>query len=35
MDSGDYVIPVEVKRYYGSKFFQDLIEKADNAGLQQ
>jgi hypothetical protein len=35
MDSGDYVIPVEVKRYFGSKFFQDLIEKADNAGLQQ
>jgi len=35
MDSGDYVIPVEVKRYYGSKFFQNLIEKADNAGLQQ
>jgi len=31
LDSGDYVIPVEAMRFYGSKFFKDLIEKAENA----
>lgn len=31
LDSGDYVIPVEALRFYGSKFFKDLIEKAESA----
>lgn len=30
MDSGDYVIPADVLRFYGSKFFNQLIEKADS-----
>lgn len=29
MESGDYVIPADVLRFYGTKFFQSLIEKAD------
>jgi hypothetical protein len=32
MDSGDYVIPVEAMRFYGRKFFQDLINKAEDEG---
>lgn len=31
MQSGDYVIPVEVLRFYGRKFFQDMITKAQDA----
>lgn len=31
MNSGDYVIPVEALRFYGRKFFQDLINKAEDA----
>ena len=30
MDSGDYVIPVEAMRFYGRKFFMDLISKAED-----
>jgi hypothetical protein len=32
MDSGDYIIPVEAMRFYGRKFFQDLINKAEDEG---
>jgi hypothetical protein len=32
LDSGDYVITAEAMRFYGSKFFNDLIEKAEAAG---
>ena len=31
LDSGDYIIPVEAMRFYGRKFFQDLINKAEDA----
>ena len=31
LDSGDYIIPVEALRFYGRKFFQDLIAKAEDA----
>ena len=31
MDSGDYVIPVEALRFYGRKFFQGMIAKAEDA----
>lgn len=31
MDSGDYVIPVEAVRFFGTKFFNDLIAKAMDA----
>jgi hypothetical protein len=31
MDSGDYVIPVEAMRFYGRKFFQELINKAEDS----
>jgi len=30
LDSGDYIIPVEAMRFYGRKFFQDLINKAED-----
>jgi hypothetical protein len=31
LNSGDYIIPVEALRFYGRKFFQDLIAKAEDA----
>jgi hypothetical protein len=30
MESGDYVIPVEALRFYGTKFFQNMIQKAED-----
>jgi len=32
LDSGDYIVPVEAMPFYGRKFFQDLINKAEDAG---
>lgn len=33
MESGDYVIPADVLRFYGLKFFQGMIQKAEEAEL--
>lgn len=33
METGDYVIPADVLRFYGLKFFQGMIQKAEEAEL--
>lgn len=33
MESGDYVIPADVLRFYGLKFFQSMIQKAEDAAV--
>jgi hypothetical protein len=31
LETGDYIIPADVRRFFGTKFFQTLIEKAEAA----